>query len=597
MVSLGAGRPSSSLAVCSGVAPGLSIWVWACVFAFWFTAGLDFFVVSSALSAASILTASASASADVPRTLLPEQTRHSVYANVHHDVSERWSLFGDALYAKRETENHLSYFSLINDEASESEQLFASFGGRVRLGGNWSAQFTSSYSNYQFDASYLRTPVGEAEGELTLSSVANDVWSFDALTDGSVLLLPGGDIRLALGGAYRRENVRPTTGGDIPKREVIAAFGELFIPLIGKSNAITGAQALELSVAARYEDYSDFGDDVTPKFGVRWQPVTGVSVRATYGESFKAPALTDLAQGTESLLAFIASDFGLEVPGDPLILLRTQAQRPELHEERSTSWTAGVDIAPPRGAFSLNVTYFEIEFEGRIASPVSGGLQEFFTQPAFSRYLLDSPGAAFVNARLGEATDFNDLTGGLFSPDGVALWGDATVTNIAEEMQRGLDVTVRYPFEAGADRFEVLLNSTYLIEFEKRVAAGAPIREALNILNEPIDFRARAGFLWDHSNLGASLYLNYADSYRNTDVLRTQIDSWVTLDAQIHYQIERNAGGPFAATRLVLSIQNLFDEDPPFVLSQGSPIAHPGYDSVNASPLGRFVALELKKSW
>jgi len=537
------------------------------------------------------------ASSDVPRTLLPEQTRHSVYANIHHDLGERWSVFADALYANRETDNRLSYLSLLNDEHSQSEQLFASFGGSVRLGGNWSAQLTSSYSDYQFDAWLLRTPVGEDEGELTRSSVDNDVWSFDALADGTVLLLPGGDLRLALGAAYRRENVRPTTGGLIPNREVTAAFGELFVPLIGKSNAVTGVQALELSVAARYEDYSDFGDDVTPKLGVRWQPTNGVSVRATYGESFKAPALTDLAQGTESLLAFIASDFDLDVPGDPLILLRTQAQRPELHEERSTSWTAGVDFTPDSGALSLNVTYFEIEFEGRIASPVSGGLQTFFTEPAFNRYLLASPDAAFVNARSSEATDFRDLTGGFFTPEDVALWGDATVTNISEETQRGVDVTARYPFEVGVDRFEVVLNSTYLMEFKKRLAAGVPVRDALNILNEPIDWRVRSGFLWDHASVGAALYLNYADSYRNTDAARTSIDSWVTVDAQVHYQIERNAGGPFEGARLVLSVQNVFDEDPPFVLSQGSPIAHAGYDSVNASPLGRFVALELKKSW
>jgi hypothetical protein len=190
-----------------------------------------------------------------------------------------------------------------------------------------------------------------------------------------------------------------------------------------------------------------------------------------------------------------------------------------------------------------------------------------------------------------------DLTGGSFAPDDVALWADATVTNIAEEMQSGVDVTARYPFETGVERFEVVLNTTYLTEFNKRVAAGAPAREALNILNEPIDFRARAGLLWDRSSVGAALYLNYADSYRNTDAASTRIDSWLTLDAQVHYDIVRDTGGPFSGTRLVLSIQNLLDEDPPFVLSQGSPIAHPGYDSVNASPLGRFVAFELKKSW
>jgi hypothetical protein len=44
-------------------------------------------------------------------------------------------------------------------------------------------------------------------------------------------------------------------------------------------------------------------------------------------------------------------------------------------------------------------------------------------------------------------------------------------------------------------------------------------------------------------------------------------------------------------------VQNLLDKDPPFVASQGSPIAHSGYDAVNATPLGRFIALDVAKSW
>src|SRR5690606_32082957 len=146
--------------------------------------------------------------------------------------------------------------------------------------------------------------------------VDTDVWSFDALADGAVLDLPGGELRLALGAAYRKENVLPIGGDAIPAREVKAAFGELFVPLVGAGNRVTGIEALELSIAARYEHYSDFGEDVTPKFGLRWQPVDTLSLRATYGESFKAPTVTDMAPGTESVLAFIASDFGVAIEGD-----------------------------------------------------------------------------------------------------------------------------------------------------------------------------------------------------------------------------------------------------------------------------------------
>jgi outer membrane receptor protein involved in Fe transport len=272
---------------------------------------------------------------------LPEQERHSFYANIHHDLSARWSTFADVLYSKRDAVNQLAYLGLRNEETSSSDQLFASLGSRVDLGGSWKAQLSASYSEYDLDASLLRTPIDTGIGELTRTRVNTDVWSFDALADGAVLELPGGELRLALGAAYRKESVQPIDGSIIPGRYVKAAFSELFVPLVGAANRVPGIAALELSIAARYEQYSDFGEDVTPKFGLRWQPVEGLSLRATYGESFKAPTVTDNAPGTEQLLAFIASDFGIDVAGDPLILLRAQSARPELHEETSRSWTAG----------------------------------------------------------------------------------------------------------------------------------------------------------------------------------------------------------------------------------------------------------------
>jgi outer membrane receptor protein involved in Fe transport len=93
------------------------------------------------------------------------------------------------------------------------------------------------------------------------------------------------------------------------------------------------------------------------------------------------------------------------------------------------------------------------------------------------------------------------------------------------------------------------------------------------------------------------LFLNYQDSYRNTDETASRIASWTTLDGQLRYDFDGARHHLLRGAKVVLSVQNAFDEDPPFVLSQGSPIAHPGYDSVNATPLGRFVALELAKAW
>jgi outer membrane receptor protein involved in Fe transport len=49
---------------------------------------------------------------------------------------------------------------------------------------------------------------------------------------------------------------------------------------------------------------------------------------------------------------------------------------------------------------------------------------------------------------------------------------------------------------------------------------------------------------------------------------------------------------------LQLSVQNVFDKDPPFVAAIPSSVArYAGYDPANANPLGRFMALEVRKAF
>lgn len=536
------------------------------------------------------------AASESPRSLLPEQDRHSVYANLRQELGDRVVLSGDALYSTREAFNRNAFLGLQVDERSDSEQLHASIAADVELNDAWSLNLATSYSEYQFDATRLETPPGAPEG-LFESHVDTDVWSFDALAEGLLVEVPGGGLRLAAGGSFRKENVQPVFSDPLPEREVTAAFGELFIPLFGPENSRPGLQALEVSLAARYEDYSDFGSDLTPKFGLRWSPAAGLSLRGTYGESFKAPVLTDLAAGTELLLAFIASDFGLVMDGNPLILLRAQSAMPDLKEEESSSYTLGFDVERDDG-LSLSMTWYHIDFEGRVGTPLDGGFEAFFNSPeVYGQFQVLDPDAAFVNARLADATVINDLTGGVFTPSNVDIWADVSVTNIAVEEQSGIDFTVRYPLETGAGRFDLALNGTYITKLEKRLAPGAPVIEALNLLNRPIDLRLRSSVVWSRDNLGAALFVNYMDDYRNTDAAASHISSWTTFDSQLSYDFDGGSGGFLHGFSVSLNVQNLFDKVPPFVASQGSPIAHPGYDSTNATPLGRFVALTATKTW
>ena len=91
------------------------------------------------------------------------------------------------------------------------------------------------------------------------------------MLDGDLLELPGGPLKLAVGAALRRENfdrkVDSFTSGIAPvlgalnasERDVAAVYAEARIPLFGAGNSRPGLERLELSLAARFEDYGDVG--------------------------------------------------------------------------------------------------------------------------------------------------------------------------------------------------------------------------------------------------------------------------------------------------------------------------------------------------
>ncbi len=316
--------------------------------------------------------------ADPDTTLLPEQLRRSLYGSLSQDISRSVTAFADMLYTQRDSEHRkvVGFPERLQDrQAAANEQFSGSLGMRIDPGGRWSGEIVAGYSDFSFESRLDRA------GELTESDVDTDTTSVDARLNGSLARLPGGNLSAAFGVGYRRENVDTIFDDEIPSRNVRVAFGELFFPIVGPDNRRPGIEALEFSVAARYEDFSDFGSKVTPKYGMRWSPMAGFTLRGTYGKSFKAPTLAQLVGGTESFLAFVPSDFGFDVAGDPLIFARTQSARPDLDAEEATSWTVGLDVQPRGGPFKLSLTYYDIDFTGRIADPVVGGFAEFFNNP------------------------------------------------------------------------------------------------------------------------------------------------------------------------------------------------------------------------
>jgi iron complex outermembrane receptor protein len=127
-------------------------------------------------------------------------------------------------------------------------------------------------------------------------------WEVNASLDGPLFTLPGGDVHAGFGGEYRNQLLQTaSSAGDTSAinrsdlgRSLRAAFAELRLPFFGVRNAVRALEKLELSVSARYEDYSDFGSAWTPRYWLIYSPYAGVQIQGSFARSTRAPNLADL---------------------------------------------------------------------------------------------------------------------------------------------------------------------------------------------------------------------------------------------------------------------------------------------------------------
>ena len=105
----------------------------------------------------------------------------------------------------------------------------------------------------------------------------------------------------------------------------------------------------------------------------------------------------------------------------------------------------------------------------------------------------------------------------------------------------------------------------------------------------PIRLRARGTASWDRGPWGLQLAVNYTGRYE--DPLGVRIDHAATADLQVRYQ--GRTATPLEGFTASLTVRNLFDADPPFYDNP----AGAAYDPANADAVGRFVAVQLARSW
>ena len=138
-----------------------------------------------------------------------------------------------------------------------------------------------------------------------------------------LLVLPGGALAFAAGVDHRRESgaaiedpLRASgnengNGGTADSTSGAYSITEAYLELdAGLLADKPFARKLDLTVGTRHSRYSNFGGTTNSQFGLRWEIVDDVLVRANYAQGFRAPAIFELFQGA-------ATGIGNAGPDDP----------------------------------------------------------------------------------------------------------------------------------------------------------------------------------------------------------------------------------------------------------------------------------------
>ena len=552
-----------------------------------------------------------------PFSLMAGDRQHGVLLSGKQDLDAASTISLDALVSKRDSHapytTMSSFVSQFGVTDTDSKQYGVAVSADRSFAGGWQAVLTGNYSKLQQDTlTELSVDFGGfAYDQVSSIAVESKERSIDLIVDGTLFSWAAGPVRLAAGASYRKEDfgqasaVTQSSGFQFLSpmetlgRNARSVFGELSIPIVGAHNSVPLARLVEISAAVRRDDYSDFGGTTNPKLGLKWALFPALDVRGTYGESFRTPLLAQIAPPVNYQTYFIPNPDSPDGVTNTLLIGGGNAA---LDPETAKTVTVGLDFHPESlPALKMSATYFDIRFRDRVAPPPVTFDAQIFTSPLAAPFLNRTPSAAEIEAAFNDPNFLGDNAG--MGPSGVTAIFDQRFANLETVKQSGVQLQAAYDL---ATRFGVFTFGTTidrLMEYDLQIAPGTAYIPLLDTFGEPTKWRGRGQVSWTQAGFTAAMGINRVSAYDNSLATPYEtIDAWTTGDIYLSYDAkDARATGWMSGMRFALSIQNVTNEAPPYVripseflLPDVNPVP---FDSANASPLGRFIAVQVSKHW
>lgn len=429
---------------------------------------------------------------------------------------------------------------------------------------------------------------------------------FSAIIDGPLFNVPAGSVQGVFGIEHRRMEIN-----DQPDANSIA--GNLFnlssaTPTIGDDNVneiyteiqipiLLGArfaEELTLNGSIRYTDYDSYGSDDTYKVGFIYSPTDWISLRASRGTSFRAPALFEQFQGPTSGFRSAsldpcneygadginpnrAANCALELPGQPEFLATNGVEvfslggaDAGLFAETSDNTTYGIIFTPTLGDstdLSISIDYFDIQ--------INNGVQK-----AGEDEILD---------RCYDSADFAADKGlcRLVRRDPITkqLTVNDTYTNLATEIVRGLDINTTLSQELGAGTVSLNLSLTRYYEQSSKLFSDDPLEEFNGSLESPeFGGSGEIGYAIDSWKFTYGVdWISSMDGYAEADEDPAESFS----DYRVPSYLEHRLSARYQADnwKTTVGVRNLTNETPPEISAGyynrvGNSPLYSGYDYV-----------------
>ncbi|MCE9686655.1 TonB-dependent receptor [Shewanella sp. AS16] len=391
--------------------------------------------------------------------------------------------------------------------------------------------------------------------------------------------LPGGISGMYLGAAYREESLDSKvtalaeagqiiggnggSGGE-GERDVKAVYFELVLPLLDK---------LELNLAGRYDDYSDFGGTFNPQVSVKYNVLDPLLLRASWGNGFRAPTLSDLYQGTSEGFGYITNYLNCYAEGEDIDTCGRRDYAPTrtggneaLQPEESESYNFGLvwDITDQ---INISVDYWSLETSNLIET-------------------LDPDEIVKTQAKLWQAADALGVArpevGSVYAGASLEQRGNGRIDNVVSRKvnvglseREGMDVSMHASWDTQVGELKAGLSWSHYFKYK-----STHVNSGVRILGDNIagregspDDRANVSLDYLVGNHSLSYFGNYISAQTSWDRIEGSWDPdagqtedegrLFEIDSVFYHNLTYTYSLPWNDS-LSIGVTNLTDEEPSF---------------------------------